>query len=106
MPTVCVRCGPGPSSFFAQATPDAAAAIKVLTFTDWDGRGRHRHWEQSVYDAYTNAILVLHRDASRMSGTSERHQPNVHWSAVPSLSRMPACLPRLSCTKACLTTPG
>lgn len=104
MPTVCVRCGPGPSSFFAQATPDAAAAIQVLTFTDWDGRVRH--WEQSVYDAYTNAILVLHRDASRMSGTSERHQPNVHWSAVPSLSRMPACLPRLSCTKACLTTPG
>lgn len=58
VPTVNVWRGAGPASAFAEGTL-THEAIDTLAFTDMNGR--ERRWDASLFDTYTDGILVLHR---------------------------------------------
>jgi hypothetical protein len=57
--TVAVRRGDGPRISLGVPSSADAATIEALKFTDLDGR--ERRLEESLYDSYTDGIVVLHR---------------------------------------------
>jgi CubicO group peptidase (beta-lactamase class C family) len=60
VPTVNVWRGPSPASALGDPpAADKTSAIDELAFTDMNGRARR--WDESLYDTYTDGILVLHR---------------------------------------------
>jgi CubicO group peptidase (beta-lactamase class C family) len=59
VPTVNVWRGEGPVSPFGASAGLDEDTIDALAFTDLNGR--KRRWDESLYDTYTDGILVLYR---------------------------------------------
>lgn len=85
VPTVNVWRGAGPASSLAAAEGVAESDIDTLTFTGMDGRARR--WDESLYDTYTDGILVLHRGRrvyERYFGALQPHIPHSCFSITKS----------------------
>lgn len=85
VPTVNVWRGEGPPSRFADAPGFDAASVDALAFTDMNGRARR--WDESLYDTYTDGILVLHRGQrvyERYFGALQPHVPHSCFSITKS----------------------
>jgi len=86
LPTANVWRGSGaPSGIEAAAGGTAAAGIDALTFDDM--HGRPYSWEQSLYDTYTDGILVLHRGRrvyERYFGVLQPQLPHACFSITKS----------------------
>ena len=84
VPTVNVWRGAGPMSAFGDAVA-AEADIDRLAFTDMNGQPRR--WDASLFDTYTDGILVLHRGRrvyERYFGALEAHVPHSCFSITKS----------------------
>jgi CubicO group peptidase (beta-lactamase class C family) len=89
LPTANVWRGSGAPSGIEDAAHgairDAAAAIDSLTFDDM--HGRRYTWEDSLYDTYTDGILVLHRGRrvyERYFGALQPQLPHACFSITKS----------------------
>lgn len=83
MATVNVWRGEGAPSHFERH--DRTAEINALTFQDLTGR--LRHFEDALFDTYTDGILVLHRGRivyERYFGALEPHIPHLCMSVTKS----------------------
>ena len=86
IPTVNVWRGNGVADN-SLGLPSAAdeAAVDAITFDDMDGR--RRHWAESLFDTYTDGIVVLHRGRlvyERYFGALEPHIPHACFSITKS----------------------
>lgn len=59
LPTANVWRGEGPATRFHEPFIFDEASIDTLAFTDLDGRARR--WHESLFDTYTDGIVVLYR---------------------------------------------
>jgi CubicO group peptidase (beta-lactamase class C family) len=85
MPTVNVWRGGGPVSAFGDAAGMDASAVDDLAFTDLGGR--ERRWDDSLYDTYTDGIVVLYRGRriyERYFGALQPHIPHSCFSITKS----------------------
>ena len=85
VPTVNVWRGEGPASKFGDSTGIDEAAIDALPFTDMNGGARH--WGDSLFDTYTDGILVLYRGRriyERYFGALEAQLPHSCFSITKS----------------------
>jgi CubicO group peptidase (beta-lactamase class C family) len=85
VPTVSVWRGPGPASSFAPQAGIAEEDIDGLAFTDMNGQARR--WSESLYDTYTDGILVLYRGRriyERYFGALQPHVPHCCFSITKS----------------------
>lgn len=84
VPTVNVWRGPGPASALADGA-DRTHDIDALAFTDTNGQACR--WDASLYDTYTDGILVLHRGRriyERYFGALQPHVPHSCFSITKS----------------------
>lgn len=116
VPTVNVWRGSAAASRFHAASGTDEAAIDGLAFTDMNGR--RRRWDASLYDTYTDGILVLYRGRliyERYFGALQAHIPHscfsitksyaatlcaalVHEGALDENQRIPHWLPEMKGT--------
>lgn len=83
VPTVNVWRGEGPASALGQ--PGDGAAIDALSFTDMNGRARR--WDESLFDTYTDGVVVLHKGRlvyERYLGALQPHVPHSCFSITKS----------------------
>ncbi|MBC5763151.1 serine hydrolase domain-containing protein [Ramlibacter albus] len=83
VPTVNVWRGEGQASSLGE--PGDGAAIDALTFTDMNGRARR--WDESLYDTYTDGVVVLHKGRrvyERYFGALQPHVPHSCFSITKS----------------------
>jgi CubicO group peptidase (beta-lactamase class C family) len=85
VPTVNVWRGEGPASRFAEPFGFDEASIDTLAFTDLDGHARR--WHESLYDTYTDGIVVLYRGRriyERYFGALQPQAPHCCFSITKS----------------------
>jgi CubicO group peptidase (beta-lactamase class C family) len=85
VPTVNVWRGPGPASPFGEPGDVREADVDALAFPDMEGRPRR--WDESLYDTYTDGILVLHRGRpiyERYFGALQPQLPHACFSITKS----------------------
>jgi len=93
-PTVNVRRGSSvPGSLGAPPPAEIESDIDRMTFSDM--HGRQRRWLDSLFDTYTDGILVLHRGRrvyERYLGALEPERPHSCFSMTKSYAAMLAAM--------------
>jgi len=84
-PSASVWRGSGPPRPLPAPREGEEEAIDALTFTDTTGRVRR--WDESLFDTYTDGIVVLHRGRrvyERYFGELQAHMPHACFSITKS----------------------
>jgi CubicO group peptidase (beta-lactamase class C family) len=93
VPTTGVWRGSGAVSVLREPKPGDEDAIDALKFTDMNGR--KRRWDESLFDTYTDGIVVLHRGRrifERYFGALRPHGTHCCFSITKSYAATLACM--------------